>query len=102
MVQSGDERTDRCRLGISFVHDLDPCAGNRSRRGWVWLQGDYSRWYTYSGWSVELARSLTPRVTVAAEAGGNFYSTDYSNGWSESHRRYFPLSRLGLSGVYRW
>jgi hypothetical protein len=55
---------------------------------WVWLQGDYGRWHTYQGWSLELARSVTPHLSVVGEAGGNYYSVDYSNGWSESHRVY--------------
>jgi hypothetical protein len=56
---------------------------------WLWLQGDYARWHTYPGWSFGLARSVTPHVSIAGEANGNYYSPpDWSNGWSESHRSY--------------
>jgi hypothetical protein len=59
---------------------------------WVWLQGDYGRWHTYPGWSLELARSVTPHVTIAGEVGGNTYSVEYSNGWSESHRIFIVMA----------
>jgi hypothetical protein len=55
---------------------------------WVWLQGDYGRWHTYQGWSIELARFVTPHLSIAGEAGGSYYPVDYTNGWSESHRIY--------------
>jgi hypothetical protein len=54
----------------------------------VWIEGDYGRWHTYPGWSVEGERALTPHLVIAAEADGNWYSIDYSNGASESHRAY--------------
>src|SRR5258708_17089065 len=34
---------------------------------WLWLQGDYARWLTYPGWSVDFARGLAPHVSVAVE-----------------------------------
>jgi hypothetical protein len=53
---------------------------------WSWIEGDYARWHMYQGWSLEVARSLTPHLGITGEADGNYYSLDYSNGWSESHR----------------
>ena len=54
----------------------------------LWLQGDYARWLTYPGWSVDFAQGLAPHLSVAVEVGGNYRAVDYSNGWSESHRAY--------------
>jgi len=55
---------------------------------WLWFRGDYARWLTYPGWSVDFAQGLTPHLSVAVEVGGNYRAVDYSNGWSESHRAY--------------
>ena len=55
---------------------------------WEWLQGDYGRWHLYNGWSAEAGRAVTAHLTLVGELGGNRYSTDSTNGWSESHSIY--------------
>ena len=54
----------------------------------MWLQGDYGRWQLYKGWSAEVGKGVGPHLTLVGEMGGNRYSIDFTNGWSESHSIY--------------